>query len=663
LPRAYLQKVFSSFLAGMMKNVRCRRAQALLLSLLCLPSAVVGVRTDAVDDEPPPHLARMVARGKDVAEFSANVQKNARRHADGMGSVPSFAELESGSNTTATSGYTPPCPWQADLNDDGKVVGSGSYGEVFTATVKCEAFPVAIKKLVGSSEAKVNEEAKFMERFHSVNFVKIYGMGKSTKPKSKVRYILMEAAQGGSFESYVKAAGKSDNAFLNAVKLFLDAFEGLVEMHREGYHHRDVKPENILVSEKCGTQRNCHGKLADLGESCHQSQCTGLHGTPYYVAPELLNNEFNSRRNDVWSMGLVLYRILNRGLLPEKFRNSPSETALYFNIVKFNVVDEIEYINMPSEKPVELELKKLLPKMLNLDLNSRLTADEALDLALRAVRGCGIFEESGAVCPADPTKVEPFLPSCWGGSSKGEWQPAYDVKMAAKKVIEIEPVSIDLVEEPRIVNAQVPEHLGQRDIFEINGAVTTHSKEFSPGKLGLIVLEGSGLVDEVNAGQGKNKGVQVGWFIDKVCNLPFDFKLLQSATVRACKQDPYTIQFREPLLTENQLPEEDEGMKMQTKQGNEGSIKVFNIKNPKFSVAAGYIFSNLDLVSEQGVVQHAWARLNTKYTKKMGIPLKVGYEIIKVNNQPWGDIAYDEQFRKDAASGKLGKLTFLYLSD
>jgi hypothetical protein len=183
-----------------------------------------------------------------------NVQDNAKLHKANLPLVPSFAELAGGSNISlALGGYTPPCPWKADLNSDAQVVGTGSYGEVFLTTVKCQSspkIPVAIKKFKASTKAKVVNEAKLMDKFSSKHFVKVYGAGRSTQAYNNVYYILMEAAEGGSFESYVKKAGKSQNDFNTAVELWLDALQGVAEMHGMEYHHRDIKPANILVTKK-----------------------------------------------------------------------------------------------------------------------------------------------------------------------------------------------------------------------------------------------------------------------------------------------------------------------------------------------------------------------------------------------------------------------------
>lgn len=219
-----------------------------------------------------------------------------------------------------------------------------------------------------------------------------------------------------------------------------------------------------------------------------------------------------------------------------------------------------------------------------------------------------------------------------------------------------------MLPKPKIVNAEMPKHLVQQNIFDINdNHASKYIKQFEAATLGLDIMPPTGLVLEVKDGQAKNLEVQQGWFMEKVCDKPYEWIVLEAALVGACGQT-FSIQFREPLETDNALPEDDEGMKMNTKQGTEGNVKVFVIETPRQNVAVGYIFNSFDFVSDQGVVQHKWGKLNTKYTRGMGVPLKVRDEIISVNNEPWDDVAVDDQFRKDAGSGKLGKLTFLYIT-
>merc|ERR550532_1065137 len=377
----------------------------------------------------------------------------------------------------------------------------------------------------GGDEHEVQHEAELMDKFSSQHFMKIYGMGKSTEG-TNVRYILMEAAKGGSFQKYVDKAGKSQEARKLAEKLFIDALEGVVEMHRENYHHRDLKPANILVTEVCSASQKCHAKVADLGESCEKAKCKDVHGTPLYLAPELWNSGTNSARNDVWSMGIILYQILNKGKLPSAF-NVGSRFALASAIKKLDVTKTAEYKNIPSSP-----LKPLVALMLKNKIQDRLGSDEALDYALRAIYGCGIFSKNGALCPEDVSKVVKLLPSCWPDPGVNEWVPnspirtrtelvpEQEVKQPTKvqdeeqltpviqqevkqptKVQDVEqltPVIQQVVERPPIVKRPLPEVIVERE-FQDKGE-RMHKVGFSEGNLGGEVLPDSGAIVKVEAG-------------------------------------------------------------------------------------------------------------------------------------------------------------------
>lgn len=567
-----------------------------------------GIRADA--DDPFPHF-NMVARGKDKADFDANVEQNARLHAHRLDSVESLAELAYGTNVTETkTGGTPPCPWEAHLNSNGRVVGAGSFGEVVTASVKCDSsITVAIKKMaVGDKDAKeVQHEAELMDKFSSQNFMKIYGMGKSTTG-TNVRYILMEAAKGGSFQKYVDRAGRSQEHRKLAEKLFIDALEGVVEMHRANYHHRDLKPANILVTEECSATQKCQGKVADLGESCEKAQCKDLHGTPLYMAPELWTSGTNSARNDVWSMGIILYQILNKGKLPSSFSVSTRQ-ALGAAIKKLDVTKTFEYKNTIPSSP----LKPLVALMLKNRIQDRIASDEALDYALRAVYGCGIFSKNGALCSEDGSRVVKLLPSCWPDPGVDEWIPQSPVRKPEDSVPEQEVkqhMKVPEVEQLTPVIQQVQQVVEQPPIIKRPLPEVIVEKDF----------EQEGVVAEVPL-QDDTRGMT---------------------------------------------------MSMRSSPQKEGIVKVFTIKSPKTNVGLSYIFQGNDgkdkwgnpvvhHVNKQGVVLDAWAKLKKAYTTGMGIPLAPGDEIQSVNDKSWDDLVDDQQFKDWAMAGALGKLTFLII--
>lgn len=102
-------------------------------------------------------------------------------------------------------------------------------------------------------------------------------------------------------------------------------------MHKRKVVHRDLKPENILIDHESNTL-----KIADFGSAVFNNlnkKLTDLVGTPYYMAPEVLQGSYDEKC-DVWSCGVILYILLcgsppfngsNEKEIMEKIRLKPVE--------------------------------------------------------------------------------------------------------------------------------------------------------------------------------------------------------------------------------------------------------------------------------------------------------------------------------------------------
>lgn len=80
-------------------------------------------------------------------------------------------------------------------------------------------------------------------------------------------------------------------------------------MHNLGYVHRDLKPENIVFES---TDGEMNLKIIDFGTSrkiFKNERLTTKMGTPYYIAPEVLKRDYDSKC-DIWSTGVILYILL-----------------------------------------------------------------------------------------------------------------------------------------------------------------------------------------------------------------------------------------------------------------------------------------------------------------------------------------------------------------
>lgn len=130
-------------------------------------------------------------------------------------------------------------------------------------------------------------------------------------------YLVMEFVDGESLGQVVEREGRLQVD--EAIKLIAQVAQGLHRAHRQGMIHRDVKPDNILVTRDRAT-----AKLADLGlvkevENDLNLTRTGRGlGTPHFMAPEQFRNAKNADvRCDIYSLGATLYQLVT-GELPFK---------------------------------------------------------------------------------------------------------------------------------------------------------------------------------------------------------------------------------------------------------------------------------------------------------------------------------------------------------
>lgn len=91
-----------------------------------------------------------------------------------------------------------------------------------------------------------------------------------------------------------------------AAKVMRSILEGVTYLHNKNIVHRDLKPENVVFT------KDDNVKIVDFGTSkvfnCEKMRQT--YGTPYYIAPEVLNQNYNEKC-DVWSCGVILYILLS----------------------------------------------------------------------------------------------------------------------------------------------------------------------------------------------------------------------------------------------------------------------------------------------------------------------------------------------------------------
>ncbi|EGB06773.1 hypothetical protein AURANDRAFT_12262, partial [Aureococcus anophagefferens] len=193
----------------------------------------------------------------------------------------------------------------------GKLIGSGSYGTVFQGLRLDTGALIAIKTLILPATHDERDALREIEQLHGEievmsslrheNIVEY--LGAEIEEADRKLHIFQEWVPGGSLSAVVRTFGGRLDDDVN--RRYLEhCLRGLVYLHEHRVVHRDVKGENVLISDT-GV-----AKLADMGASkrIHAEGTlldteSSLKGTPYFMAPEQMRQKRVGRRADVWAMG------------------------------------------------------------------------------------------------------------------------------------------------------------------------------------------------------------------------------------------------------------------------------------------------------------------------------------------------------------------------
>ena len=212
-----------------------------------------------------------------------------------------------------------------------RILGEGGFGRVYLASEPELNRQVAIKIpradrfRSDAALAGLLQEARTIASLEHPNIVKVYRIDRDS---TGLDYIVMQYLEGGSLDTRIR----SERIPLRAgVEMLRKVALAIHHAHRRQYFHRDLKPNNILLDA------NGEPYVADFGlavrEDLQARHAGEFAGTLHYMAPEQIRREVQwlDGRTDVWSLGVILYRLLtgrlpfqgDRQLLPEEILNRP----------------------------------------------------------------------------------------------------------------------------------------------------------------------------------------------------------------------------------------------------------------------------------------------------------------------------------------------------
>lgn len=189
-------------------------------------------------------------------------------------------------------------------------VGQGPQSTVWKAEQKCSGEVVALKqvylsKLNRNLKTSLDCEINFLSSVSHPNIIRLLHVFQA----EGCIFLVLEFCSGGDLESYIRHHGRVQEWVARRFMQQLGA--GLEVLHSHHIIHRDLKPGNILLS---GPESDVLLKIADFGLS--RTVHPGEHaetvcGTPLYMAPEVLRFKKYDEKVDMWSLGAILFELLN----------------------------------------------------------------------------------------------------------------------------------------------------------------------------------------------------------------------------------------------------------------------------------------------------------------------------------------------------------------
>ena len=186
-------------------------------------------------------------------------------------------------------------------------IGAGGMSDVYKAKDLTLGRFVAIKVLKSEFSDDINFVTKFRTEAQSAaglehpNIVNIYDVGS----ENGMHYIVMEYVEGITLKTYIEKKGQL--SFKEAVSIAIQVGRGIEAAHNKNIIHRDIKPQNIMISTEGEV------KVTDFGiarAATSNTISSDVMGSVHYSSPEQARNGFVDGKSDIYSLGIVMYEMV-----------------------------------------------------------------------------------------------------------------------------------------------------------------------------------------------------------------------------------------------------------------------------------------------------------------------------------------------------------------
>jgi serine/threonine protein kinase len=258
------------------------------------------------------------------------------------------------------------------------LLGRGAMGAVYKGVQIALDRQVAIKVIAphlaedDSYISRFHREAQTLGRLVHPHVIACHDTARCKGPHgNEIVLMVLEFVDGWSLGTLLKK--KYRMTAKQMVEIHRQAAEGLSAAHRLGIIHRDIKPDNIMITRK-GQAKLADFGLAKADDSAMLTQTGAIMGSPAYMSPEACRGELPIPASDLYSLGCSLYHGLT-GTTP--YRASSAIQALHQHV-------HAPIPRLSERRPDLVELDELLAKMLAKRANDRFTDAATLSAALKA---------------------------------------------------------------------------------------------------------------------------------------------------------------------------------------------------------------------------------------------------------------------------------------
>ena len=204
-------------------------------------------------------------------------------------------------------------------------IGSGGMSEVYRARDHRLNRDVAIKVLKQEFNSDRSFIGKFRTEAHAAaclshpNIVHVFDVG----DEEDIHYIVMELVEGITLKTYISRKGKLE--IRETIGIAMQVAQGIEAAHEQHIVHRDIKPQNIIIS------RDGKVKVTDFGiakAATNETITSSTMGSVHYISPEQARGGYCDERSDIYSLGITIYEMLT-GQVPFEGDSAVSVALLH----------------------------------------------------------------------------------------------------------------------------------------------------------------------------------------------------------------------------------------------------------------------------------------------------------------------------------------------